>query len=273
LENLSFREYLVFVIFPATIPAGPIDTVEHFHANRLKEIRYEDISEGLARVAFGAFQKIVIADYVLANYLFSSGGGLFAAQTGFDSSLSYGLYVYPLILSFLFVYMDFSAYSNLAIGLSRILGYRIPENFNFPVLALSPREFWKRWHMSLSSWCMRNIYFPLLIQTKQFFVPSFMVMLIVGVWHSFTLSWVMWAMHHAAGIYFTGKFVDWFGGWHARNPSFSKLLRPVQASFVIIFVSAGHAFAQFHDPVVAIEMYLKYWLSLTSSVIGLAEVI
>jgi alginate O-acetyltransferase complex protein AlgI len=259
LKQLRLRDFLAFILFPATIPAGPIDSIDNFHKNRCKSIDREDLAIGLARVSWGIFQKIVIADFILAGFLFGPDGYLLSVPI--NEQHNNNLYFYTLILSFIFVYMDFSAYSNIAIGASRILGYRVPENFNFPIFSTSPRDFWKRWHISLSSWCMRNVYFPLLVKTKQFFIPSFMVMLIVGVWHSLTLSWVLWAVHHSFGIYLTGMIENKFKHLK-KNINTYVPLRGILIIFCVIFISAGHAFAQYHDPVTAIYMYAQYWASI-----------
>lgn len=258
LKGINFREYLLFIIFPATIPAGPIETIDIFLKNRVKRITNTDILYGLKRIIIGLFQKMVIADYYLGTQL---DGKFFSVPQQLADGSNNGS-VNLLILSFLFVYIDFSAYSNIAIGLGRMMGYQLSENFNWPIFAHNPREFWKRWHMTLSNWCMRNIYFPVLIRTKNFLLPSFTVMFVVGMWHAISLSWFLWAIHHTLGIFVASKMGSRFGNFIKKNPHKLLWLRPPLILATIVFISAGHAFAQYSDHVTAINVYIAYWSSI-----------
>lgn len=260
LEHITIREYLLFVLFPPTIPAGPIETIDKFFKNRRQRITHRDILQGLTRIIIGLFQKIFMVDYLIAPYLFGS-NGLFFSMTEPDQQ---SMTVVPLLmLSLIFVYIDFSAYSNIAIGLSRLMGYKISENFNWPVISTNPREFWKRWHMTLSNWCMRNIYFPLMIKTRQIFLPSFMVMFTVGVWHALSVSWILWAVHHSFGIYVFGKLENRSVFRKLLENNFCKFpVRFAGIMFTVLFVSAGHAFAQYEDVHVAIRLYINFWIQL-----------
>ncbi|MES2675611.1 MAG: MBOAT family O-acyltransferase [Pseudomonadota bacterium] len=258
LKCVSFREFLLFIIFPPTLAAGPIDTLDRFIAGRVNRITTDSIFVGLSRIAFGVFQKFVIADYFLSSYL---GDNFFLIPFDVSSGDDSGVFQL-LFVSFIFVYVDFSAYSNIAIGLSRLFGYHICENFNWPLFSTSPRDFWKRWHMSLSGWCMRNIYFPLLIKTKSFVVPSFMVMFVVGMWHSISLSWFFWAVHHTVGILVTIIFERKFNIKISKLGKYAFLLRVLMIVCTLVFVAGGYAFAQYSDASVAVNMYLAYWRSI-----------
>ena len=172
-----------------------------------------------------------------------------------------------LFIAFAYVYVDFSAYSDIAIGLSRLLGWSAPENFDFPFLARSIMDYWRRWHMSVSGWCMRNIYVPLLLSTRRPAIASMMVMLGVGMWHSIGLSWMLWAIHHGVLVAMESSFVrwrrksrssrnqvtSWQRGWRSQLLSFPARLG------TLIWVAAGHAFAQIEDPRTALELYLRFW--------------
>lgn len=258
LKDVSFREFLLFIIFPPTLAAGPIDTLDRFIAGRAKQITSNDVFIGVSRIVFGLFQKLVIADFFLSSYLGNNYFSVPLAVVRGDDSGAFQL----LFMSFLFVYMDFSAYSNIAIGLSALFGHRICENFNWPIFSISPREFWKRWHMSLSGWCMRNIYFPLLIQTKSFVLPSFMVMFVVGMWHSISLSWLCWAVHHTCGILVTSFVENKIKTSKIKLGKYMFLFRLPMIGATLIFVGAGYAFAQYSDVSVAIDLYCAYWRSL-----------
>lgn len=259
-RDVSIREYLCYIMFPATLPAGPIDTLDHFRNARKEKIGSNDVLYGVSRILLGLFKKIVIADYLLFRPIFG-GNGLFVKVMS-TAAVEPGVEIIILLAgSFLFVYFDFSAYSDIAIGIGRCIGYQVPENFNLPVIASSIRDFWKRWHISLSNWCMRNIYFPLLITTRNTILPAYMVMIAVGMWHSFTTSWFLWAMHHGSAIAFQGSIEGRFKRAKIRKGMHPIIWRLFFIGVVFIWVSAGHAFAQVHDPFVALDLYRAYWAS------------
>jgi len=262
LRETGLREYLSFILFPATIPAGPIHTLPKFHEDRLERISVRDVGEGAGRIAIGVFKKLVLADFFIAEALYGA-EGLYDQAVLTPFTAAEPVLLGFLCLALLYVYLDFSAYSDIAIGLSRVLGYRMVENFNWPILARNMRDFWTRWHMSLSGWCMRNIYMPVMIQTKNFTYPTYAVMVTIGLWHSLTLSWLFWGLHHASGI----NLVRWFqekrkgrrlGGvaGHAG--------RAVGVALTFLFASAAHAFTQVHDIGTAVIVYVRFWLSLVT---------
>jgi alginate O-acetyltransferase complex protein AlgI len=110
------------------------------------------------------------------------------------------------LISFLIFYLDFSAYSDIAIGASRLFGLRIMENFNWPILAPSIGHFWRRWHMSLASWCQLYIYIPLIGLTRNPYAASYAAFFIIGLWHAGTWGWILWGLYHGTGI---AAFVYW----------------------------------------------------------------
>lgn len=257
LINVSFREYLVFIVFPATIPAGPIETIDNFHANRLDRITKNDVAQGLARVSIGFAKKVVLSDIILVGLLFDNETAYFQRVVVDPTAASSTEVILFLVGHFLYAYLDFSAYSDMAIGLSRIFGYRVCENFNWPILAVNVKDYWRRWHMSLSGWCMRNVYLPTLMASKNPYLPLYATMLAVGLWHSFNLSWFGWAIHHATGLavvtYLSvklGQNVPWY--W-------VQFGRPVRILMTWLFVSAGHSFVSIDDHTTAIALYIKFW--------------
>lgn len=259
-KDVSLREYLCYVVFPSTLPAGPIHTLPGFIEGRLERITADDRRYGITRMTLGLLKKFVIADSLLYTPLFGAGGlldGVVAAgvHPGIDV-------VVLLCGAFLFVYADFSAYSDLAIGAGRLLGYRIPENFDWPVLATNIRDYWRRWHMTLSGWCMRNIYFPLLLKTRNPYVAPFAVMTAVGLWHALSLSWLAWAVHHGGAIMAQNLWEQRRGRRKQRQRAELTWGRALGIPATILFVAAGHAFAQIHDFGLATQLYGAFWQSL-----------
>jgi alginate O-acetyltransferase complex protein AlgI len=252
-RDVWLADFLAYVLFPATLPAGPIQTIDQFRGGRLARISSADVAAGLSRLLLGAAKKIVVADYLLAQALFKP-GGLFERSTMDPGTSSWPVLAATLLTSFLYAYADFSAYSDMAIGLGRLYGHRIPENFNWPVLASSLRDFWRRWHMTLSSWCMRNIYFPLVLGTRRIYQPLFAVMLAVGLWHAFAASWFAWALHHGAGLTILAVLER-----HRRSAKASaRLRRAMGTAGTIAFVVAGHAFVLCGDFPTGLHIYARF---------------
>jgi alginate O-acetyltransferase complex protein AlgI len=262
--DVTFREYVFFIIFPGTLIAGPIEDIRSFYENRLQRIRRSDVALGLSRISLGLFKKIVVADGYLLSVMNGEKleGSLWQGTGGSVDTLAAvpeaaeGVEIFAFALSgLLFAYIDFSAYSDIAIGLSRLFGFQIRENFNFPVLAPNIREYWKRWHISLSDWSFRNVYFPALLKSQNSYLPLYLTMLSIGMWHAFNLSWFSWAMHHATGMMVVGlaqKHVP-------LKPVVLFWLRPLRTAATVVFASLGFVFVYFSDYATALELYLRYW--------------
>jgi alginate O-acetyltransferase complex protein AlgI len=188
----SARDYTLFVTFFPKLLSGPIARAREFLPQLAGRVQpsLDDVEIGLARVLVGAVKKVVIADGVAANV-----NMIFATPSQFDAfTLAQGLLGYAVQL-----YCDFSGYSDMAIGCARILGYRVPENFQMPYSAATITEFWRRWHMTLSNWLRDYLFLPLEIATRN--IPyrvaraSMNVMItfvICGLWHGASWNFVLW---------------------------------------------------------------------------------
>jgi len=207
-EN-NFLVYGSYVIFFPQLIAGPVLRASEVigQLNTRPPFRFQYLIEGLKRIIFGLFLKVVLADNIAS-----------IVDTGFDVAVSdlSALDVYTLAFLFGFqIYFDFSAYSHIAIGSAKLLGINFPENFNFPYIAKSPRDFWKRWHISLSSWIRDYLYLPLIgskpgnnskgglenvfesKKTKALFTSW----AIMGFWHGANWTFLIWGLYHAVVIY------------------------------------------------------------------------
>ncbi|MEP1229611.1 MAG: MBOAT family O-acyltransferase [Litorimonas sp.] len=253
LEDLSFREYLTYVLFPPTIVAGPIELIDGFRSKRLEKISFEDISYGLMRISVGVAKKLIVVDFILASFLFGSGLWDSVALNPFDAGMNVILFC---LLAYLFAYLDFSAYSDIAIGMSRLYGYDILENFNWPVLADNISEFWKRWHISLSSWCFRNIFFPILLSSKSRSLALLSTLFAVGLWHDLSLSWMTWGLYHGIGLTTYAYVTD-------KKRKFKlKIPRALSLILTNIYVAFGFAFGSISDYGLAWQVFIKAWLEL-----------
>ena len=188
----NFLNYCLFVsLFPQLI-AGPI--VRYHEISKQIEKRKYSIEKfflGSARFSIGLAKKILIADQMgaIADNIF-----------GMRSSLLAPEYIWLGVLAYSFqIYFDFSGYSDMAIGLGKIFGFNIPENFNFPYLAKNFTDFWRRWHLSLSRWMKDYLYIPLGGNRKprlRTYLNLWIVFLLSGVWHGASWNFIFWGAFH-----------------------------------------------------------------------------
>ena len=182
---ISFGAYVA--LFPQLI-AGPIVRYVDV-ARELNERKHswEDFCLGLRRFLVGLGKKILIADnFALLMKLFRESEG--------KSVLFYWLYAVAFMLN---IYFDFSGYSDMAIGLGRIFGFRFIENFNYPYLSKSVSEFWRRWHMSLGSWFRDYVYIPMggnRVSKGRWVFNTFTVWMLTGLWHGAAWNFVLWGV-------------------------------------------------------------------------------
>ena len=203
----TWLEYAFFLSFFPALVAGPIVRADYFlpqiagahHATR-REVWY-----GLWLIILGVAKKAIIADYI-AQYndlIFDAPG----AYSGFETLM--GVIGYTMQ-----IYCDFSGYSDMAIGIALIMGFRLAQNFNFPYKSRNLTDFWRRWHISLSSWLRDYIYIPLggnRHGTARTYINNFATMLIGGLWHGAAWRFVYWGAMHGAGLAIHKASKPWRG--------------------------------------------------------------
>lgn len=185
---LNLGLYISF--FPQLI-AGPIvryDVIENQIQHR-KEHLY-GFSEGMIRFIYGLAKKVLIANYIaqIADNIFDAGVPL-SVGTAWLGAIAYTLQIY----------FDFSGYSDMAIGLGRMFGFCFPENFNYPYISNSVTEFWRRWHMSLSSWFRDYVYIPLggnRVPVRRWVFNLFVVWALTGLWHGANWTFLCWGLYY-----------------------------------------------------------------------------
>ena len=197
-EKISVKDYLQFLLFFPTVSAGPIDRSRRF----LKEINevmprkeyLELAGDGVYRIVLGLLYKIVLSTYVYQMLLALNNTGTVVY------SIKY-MYLYTLYLFF-----DFAGYSLMAVGSSNILGIQTPMNFNKPFLSVDIKDFWTRWHITLSTWLRDFVFSRVLMQVirKKWFknrlhnaTYAYMVnMLVMGFWHGLSISYIVYGFYH-----------------------------------------------------------------------------
>lgn len=192
----TWLEYVFFLSFFPALVAGPIVRADYFlpwiranyHATRT------ELYAALWMIICGILKKAVIADYI-AQY----NDLIFAGPTGYSGFESLmGVIGYTMQ-----IYCDFSGYSDMAIGLAMIMGFRLSRNFDFPYKSKNLTEFWRRWHISLSSWLRDYVYIPLGGNRKgtlRTYLNNFLTMLIGGLWHGAAWKFVFWGAMHGVGL-------------------------------------------------------------------------
>ncbi len=216
---ISFGAYVV--LFPQLI-AGPI--VRYVDVARELDSRrhtLEDFSLGLRRFLVGLGKKILIANQLgQLTEIFR--------QSGEKSVVFYWMYAIAFALH---IYFDFSGYSDMAIGLGRIFGFRFIENFNYPYLSRSIAEFWRRWHMSLGSWFRDYVYIPLggnRVKPARWVFNTLVVWMLTGLWHGAAWNFVVWGLLYAAFLLIE-KWV----------PALQKLPTVLRRAHVLLIVVLG----------------------------------
>lgn len=230
----GFADFLSYLFLFPTFTAGPIERFDHYLGGRTASWSRSFLVEGGTRIAHGLIKKFAFAEGVLAPYLAEQGGakGILLNLDGLAPSEVW-LYFTG---SLLYFYLDFSAYSDIAIGVSRLFGLRIAENFAAPLAARSIVQFWKRWHMTLAAWCQSYVYMPLLGYARNPYVATFASFLAMGLWHSASWGWIAWGAMHASGVC---AYVAWTRlrrsrGWRwAEGPVAGWLGLPATLAFVV----------------------------------------
>ena len=188
-------DFFVYALFFAKLTAGPIETPQAFLA-QLKQPRQFSLyraKKGLLRMAMGFVKKIAVADYLAIGVaaVFEKGG----QAEGWAVIMGSCMYAVQLLC-------DFSGYTDIARGAASLFGIELTENFNAPYMATSVRDFWRRWHISLSTWLKNYIYIPLggsRVGTVRRYCNVMVTFLVSGIWHGASLSYVFWGLLH--GIY------------------------------------------------------------------------
>jgi alginate O-acetyltransferase complex protein AlgI len=190
----NILHYGLYVLYFPQLVAGPIERPQHLLPQFKLPIRfnYSNTVSGLYRISCGFFKKVVIADRL----------ALFVDPVYSDLYASNGLSVFLATLFFTFeIYCDFSGYTDIAIGTSQIMGIKLMENFKNPYTSTSMKEFWTRWHISLSSWFRDYVYIPLGGNQKTVFRWVFnllVVFFLSGLWHGARWNYVIWGILHGS---------------------------------------------------------------------------
>ena len=181
-------------LFPA-FSAGPIERFDHFLAQRHERPDAELVAAGMTRILHGLVKKVFFADLILL----SLAGSPTELVNHLDTTSTLSVWGFCFVM-YLWAYLDFSAYSDIAIGASKLFGIELMENFDWPILAGNLSQFWKRWHMTLAGWCQAYVYLPSVGLTRNPYLATYATFLVMGLWHGAALNWLFWGLFHGTGV-------------------------------------------------------------------------
>jgi alginate O-acetyltransferase complex protein AlgI len=233
----SFINFTLYVMLFPKILVGPIVRYRDISGQLFKrEQNSTDIANGARRFIQGLAKKILIADTIAntINPAFSLATPNFLPWMAWFVLIGYALQLY----------FDFSGFTDMAIGLGQIMGFRFMENFNYPYISRSISEFWRRWHISLSTWFREYVFYPLEFSRRKarFMIQPvniFIVFLLTGLWHGLTLNFLLWGAIHGLAIAMESAFL---GKW------LKKVWKPVQHLYALAIVLIGWVFFRSATP-------------------------
>jgi alginate O-acetyltransferase complex protein AlgI len=249
----SFLDYCFFLSFFPKLVMGPIVRASDFIPQIRKDIfiSKEDIARGLYLILGGLFKKVVISDYIYVNYvqyIFDDP----ARHSGIECLL--GVYGYAMV-----IYCDFSGYSDMAIGMAKWMGFTINENFDSPYQSSSITEFWRRWHISLSSWLKDYLYISLggnRVGKLRQYLNLMITMLLGGLWHGASFNFIVWGGMHGIALAFD-KFrisiANKLPKWNFRLPKLARLVGVIITFHFVCFCWIFFKASSFHDAGVIIS--------------------
>jgi alginate O-acetyltransferase complex protein AlgI len=203
ITDRSLGTFFAYIFLFPIFTAGPIERFDHFVSHRDAKLSMDSIAWGVGRIVHGLIKKLVVAELLLRPLLKNM--TIHDLMLQLEVVPTYKVWAYVGV-SFLIVYLDFSAYSDIAIGSSRLMGLRIMENFNLPIVATQLSGFWKRWHISLSNWCQTYVYMPVIGMSRNPYLATAATFIVMGLWHAGTMNRVAWGLYHALGV---SVYVTW----------------------------------------------------------------
>ena len=240
LPALSLREFITYVLFFPALTAGPIDRSERFVKDLRAPFALDEATliEATRRIVIGIFKKFALADTL----------ALLALNEVNAAQLRPGMWAWVVVFAYaLRIYLDFSGYTDIALGLARWFGIKLPENFNRPYLKPNLTQFWNSWHISLSQWFRAYWFNPLTRSLRQsavgnrqwavIFLSQSSTMLLIALWHGITLNFVAWGVWHALGLFVHNRWADFAKtkGWTQQR----RFTNGLGNAATFVFVTLG----------------------------------
>ncbi|MFH1186114.1 MAG: MBOAT family O-acyltransferase [Chloroflexota bacterium] len=257
LPAVSLSEYVNYVIFFPAFTAGPIDRVQRFVKDLRSplQLQNDDWLDAGRRLVVGLFKKFVVADLLAVI----SVSDLLVEHVQAAGWMWLFVYAYALR-----IYFDFSGYTDMAIGMGRLLGVRLPENFDSPYLKENIALFWNSWHMSLTQWFRSYVFNPLTRQLRSgrwapptwiaILITQLVTMLLIGLWHGITWGFAVWGLWHGLGLFAHNRWTEFARvRWPAgiQTAGARRVAGVLGAILTFHFVAVGWLFFCLSTPAVA----------------------
>ncbi len=245
LKPTTLLEYVNYVIFFPAISAGPIDKLPRFVQDlRTEVVRFSpQFGEALVRLTIGIFKKYALAD-TLAIFALNSQNASQVHGAGWSWLL---VYAYAFM-----IYFDFSGYTDIAIGLGKMIGINLPENFNHPYRNSNLTQFWNNWHMTLTQWFRAYFFNPFTRWLRTTYrglsvgwivlITQIATMTLIGLWHGVTWNFILWGLWHGLGLFVQNRFSDWMKPrqtYFKERPRLERGMTVLNTVFTFHFVALG----------------------------------
>lgn len=236
----SFSDFALYVLFFPTFLAGPVERFQKFYPQELekKQIDVYSINYGLLRMLSGIIKKVFISDNI---------GRLVMPVFNFPQGCMRFIVIVSIYALAIQIYMDFSAYTDIALGIARLFGYKITENFYKPFFQKNIALFWRNWHISVYTWIRDYFFLPIFgyrTSNIKIYVGVFCTMLVFMLWHKFSLNFLILGIYHGIGLvvwYFFQNIKGRFS-WFADREFSSKYLNFFSVCVTFSFVGFGFVF-------------------------------
>jgi alginate O-acetyltransferase complex protein AlgI len=253
---VSLVDWLAYSYFLPALLAGPLERLPRFVKQLDARCSGSDLGVALQRLLLGAFKKLVVADQLLARMLPAN-----ASSPDALDHLGWTGLLAACALRVLYVYVEFSGYTDMARGAARLFGIELMSNFDRPLLRSNLADFWRSWHISLSSFMRDTVFYPALVATRQAALAITLTMLAIAAWHGIEAGWWLWGLHHALGLIVLAAVQR---RWLARPPlaalRASLAWRGLGLLATWFYVAAGNAFLwQPAQALHGLDLYLRLW--------------
>lgn len=260
LPELSLPEFATYVIFFPSLSAGPIDRAERFAGDLRKEFRLTQDETLLAgqRIVVGLFKKFVLADALALMAL----NDALAEQVRTTGWMWIVLYAYTFQ-----IYFDFSGYTDIAIGIARLVGIKLPENFTSPYTKSNITQFWNSWHITLTQWIRSYFFNPFNRWIRGYkSVPAWTMLLLgqlatmflIGLWHGITVNFILWGVWHGLGLFLQNRWSDFAKKrFNIANPRMQTALHIGGVILTFHFAALGWVFFALSSPALSFNVLMK----------------
>jgi alginate O-acetyltransferase complex protein AlgI len=252
-RRISLHDLFGYLFFLPTLYVGPIHRIDDFiHDLRRQRFDPAMLSEGAERIVYGYGKILVLSNFLVEDRFGTFIAGLGSPETALVTYLS-------IVQDGLNLYLQFSGYSDIAIGFARLLGFRVLENFNWPYFQPNIAAFWRSWHMSLSRWCREYIYGVVVSLTRSPALGALCVMVVIGLWHEISFRFLAWGVYHGLGL----VVWQWWNKLGVRLPEaapnwMAGTVHVAKVATTVHFVWFGFVILIADGPLAAIAIFQRF---------------